>query len=107
MLTVERPETETKAHSLVPDHIYVLKVRNSDSYGLYMYKGKNCLAIFSQESNAYRFGEHIQNASNFEAIEVSIEEAVEIAHSRPCSVGFLIILDSIQYPVLISLSEIV
>lgn len=92
---------------LLPEELFVLKQVSKDLYGCYSYKNRQCLAIFSTPSNAHRFAEFITNTSHLEAKEVTIEEAIQIALSRPAKLTHLVIMDNISCPVLIPISELI
>lgn len=80
-----------------PDVVHVLHHPSSGKYGCYCHDGVHGVACFTTTNGAFRFAEHI-SLSGIEAIEVSFDEAREIAKDRPMPVVALMLLDSLESP---------
>ncbi len=77
--------------------LYVLKHSPSGKYGCYHHDGVHGLASFSTEEGATSFSTMIP-LSAMECLEVSFDEAREIAKSRPHPVEALMLLDDMDKP---------
>lgn len=80
-----------------PDTVYVSYHPSTGKYGCYCHLGVHGLACFSTESNAFRFTEWIE-LSGMSVVELSFDEAREVAKSRPHPVVALMLLDSMEDP---------
>ncbi len=82
-----------------PASVYVLYHAATQKYGCYCVQSVHGLACFSTETNAYRFLEWL-DLSGMTAMEVTFDEAREIAKDRPEFVVSLMLLDDMQNPVI-------
>jgi hypothetical protein len=82
-----------------PDSLYILYHPRSGKYGCYCHQGIHGLACFSTEAGAFRFGEWI-DLSGMQSLEISFDEAREIAKDRPMPVVALMLLDKLQEPLI-------
>ncbi|MFI5387126.1 MAG: hypothetical protein ACHQ50_13515 [Fimbriimonadales bacterium] len=80
-----------------PDKLYILHHVPSKRYGCFCHQGVHGLACFSTESGAFRFGELI-DLGGMETIELSFDEARQVAKDRPMPVVSLMLLDEINDP---------
>ncbi len=80
-----------------PDVLHLLHHAPSGKYGCYCHNGVHGVACFTTRVDAMRFSEHI-SLPGIETIEVSFDEAREIAKARPMPVVALMLLDSIEAP---------
>lgn len=80
-----------------PDVLHVLHHAPSGKYGCYCHDGVHGVACFTTANGAFRFAEHI-SLTGIAAIEVSFDEAREIAKDRPMPVVALMLLDSLESP---------
>lgn len=80
-----------------PDTLYVLFHPASRRYGCYCHEAVHGLASFSDEASAYRFAEHIE-LGGMTTLEVSFDEAREIAKARPLPIVALMLLDKMDEP---------
>ncbi|MBI1757213.1 MAG: hypothetical protein HY248_06180 [Fimbriimonas ginsengisoli] len=80
-----------------PDLVYVLKHPGTGRYGCFCHDGVHGLACFSTEGGAFRFSEWI-DLSGMQSLEMSFDEAREVAKGRPMPVVALMLLDSIREP---------
>lgn len=83
----------------LPDSLYVLHHPSSNRYGCFCHDGVHGLACFSTEGGAFRFAEWI-DLSGMMTVEVSFDEAREVAKDRPLPVVSLMLLDSLNDPVI-------
>ena len=83
----------------IPDTLFVLHHPASDRYGCFCHEGVHGLACFSTEGGACRFAEWI-DLSGMRTVELSFDEAREVAKSRPLPVVSLMLLDSLNNPVI-------
>lgn len=81
----------------IPEVLHVLKHPPSGKYGCYCHQGVHGLAVFSSESSAVRFAEWI-DLSGMACLEVSFDEAREIAKQRPMPIVSLMLLDDFGDP---------
>lgn len=81
----------------IPDSLHVLKHHPSGKFGCYCHQGVHGLAVFSSESSAFRFAEWI-DLSGMACIEVSFDEAREIAKGRPMPIVSVMLLDDLGDP---------
>ncbi len=82
-----------------PERVWLLHHPKSGRYGCYCYEKIHGLACFSEEVGAFRFAEWIELGGMI-AVEVSFDEAREIAKTRPAPVVCLILLDSMTSPLI-------
>ena len=82
-----------------PEKLYVLHHPSSNRYGCYQHEGIHGLACFSTEEGAVRFAEWI-DLIGMTTREMSFDEARQVAKDRPLPVVSLMLLDSIQSPVI-------
>lgn len=80
-----------------PRTLYVLKHEPSGKFGCYSHEGIHGLACFSSEEGACEFGSFIQ-LSGMLSLEVSFDEAREIAQERPLPIVSIMLLDDIDDP---------
>ena len=80
-----------------PDSLFLLHHPASGKYGCYCHDGVHGLAAFSTESGAFRFAEWI-DLSGMSCVQVSFEEAREVAKDRPMPVTSLMLLDRMDDP---------
>jgi hypothetical protein len=80
-----------------PDAVFVLSHPSSGRFGCYCHQGVHGLACFSTENNAVRFAEFI-DLSGMHVLELSFDEAREIAKERPLPVVALMLLDKMEEP---------
>lgn len=80
-----------------PESLYVLHHGSTGKYGCYCHDQVHGLACFSTEQSAFRFAEWI-DLSGMSTIEVSFDEAREIAKSRPLPIVSLMLLDRLTDP---------
>ena len=83
--------------SYFPQNLFVLKHPPSGKFGCYCHKGVHGLAVFSSESGAERFAEWI-DLGGMECLDVSFDEAREIAQARPLPIVSLMLLDDLSDP---------
>lgn len=82
-----------------PDTVYLLSHPASSRYGCYCHNGVHGLACFSSEAGAFRFAEWI-DLSGMSTLEVSFDQAREIAKGRPMPIVALMLLDRINDPLI-------
>lgn len=82
-----------------PDTVYVLHHPASNRYGCFCYENIHGLACFSTESGAFRFAEWIE-LSGMVTKQLSFDEAREVAKERPLPVVSLMLLDSLDNPLI-------
>jgi hypothetical protein len=82
-----------------PDRLHVLHHPSSGKYGCYCHQGVHGLACFSTEIGAVRFSEHIDRSA-MAIVEVSFDEAREIAKARPMPIVSLMLLDRMDDPLI-------
>jgi hypothetical protein len=82
-----------------PDQLYLLFHPASGKYGCYCYEGIHGLASFSHEGSAFRFAEWI-DLSGMACVQVSFDEARDVAKERPLPVVSLMLLDDLQRPLI-------
>lgn len=80
-----------------PTSVHVLHHPPTGRYGCYCYQGIHGLACFSTESNAFRFAEWI-DLTGMVVIELTFDEAREVAKERPLPVVALMLLDKLDDP---------
>ncbi|MCW5937506.1 MAG: hypothetical protein KIT11_09395 [Fimbriimonadaceae bacterium] len=80
-----------------PDVVFVLRHPPSGKYGCYCHEGVHGLACFSTELGAFRFAEWI-DLSGMSCMEVSFDEAREIAKDRPLPIVSVMLLDNLASP---------
>lgn len=80
-----------------PDNLYVLHHPSTGRYGCFCHDGIHGLACFSDANGAFRFAEWI-DLSGMAAVELSFDEAREVAKARPLPVVSLMLLDSLREP---------
>jgi hypothetical protein len=82
-----------------PDELYVLHHPASNRYGCFCHEGVHGLACFTHESAAFRFAEWI-DLSGMATRQVTFDEAREVAKERPLPVVSLMLLDSLNDPII-------
>ncbi|MBX7134321.1 MAG: hypothetical protein K1X67_16735 [Fimbriimonadaceae bacterium] len=82
-----------------PDTLFLLAHPSTGKYGCYCHQGVHGLACFTTEGGAFRFAEFI-DLSGMASLEVSFDEARDIAKDRPLPVVSLMLLDKIDDPVI-------
>ncbi len=75
-----------------PDAVFVLHHPSSGRYGCFCHDGIHGLACFSSEMGAFRFAEWIE-LSGMMTVELSFDEARDVAKGRPLPVVSLMLLD--------------
>ncbi|MCK6632415.1 MAG: hypothetical protein L6Q31_08575 [Fimbriimonadaceae bacterium] len=80
-----------------PDVVYVSFHSASGKYGCYCHLGIHGLACFSSEAAAIRFTEWI-DLSGMTVVELTFDEAREVAKARPFPVVALMLLDRMDQP---------
>jgi hypothetical protein len=80
-----------------PESVWLLFHSASGRYGCYCYNDIHGVACFSSENGAFRFSEMI-DLTGMTTLEVSFDEAREIAKNRPMPVTSLILLDDPNHP---------
>lgn len=84
---------------IFPDSLYLLFHSNSGKYGCYCHQGVHGLACFSTEAGAFRFAEWI-DLSGMQSVEITFDEAREVAKDRPLPVVALMLLDRLDQPLI-------
>lgn len=82
-----------------PDSVHVLNHPSSGRYGCYCHQGVHGLACFSTENAAIRFAEHI-DLGGMTVVNLSFDEAREVAKARPLPVVALMLLDRMDDPLI-------
>ncbi|MBS1721936.1 MAG: hypothetical protein JSS66_02895 [Armatimonadetes bacterium] len=80
-----------------PEDVFLLKHPPSGKFGCYCHQGVHGLACFSTEESAFRFAEWI-DLSGMACIEVTFDEAREIAKERPMPIVSVMLLDDLGDP---------
>lgn len=80
-----------------PEVVFVLHHPSSGRYGCFCHEGIHGLACFSSEMGAFRFAEWI-DLSGMCTVELSFDEAREVAKGRPLPVVSLMLLDHLDDP---------
>ncbi|MFZ4507794.1 MAG: hypothetical protein ACOYON_08890 [Fimbriimonas sp.] len=80
-----------------PDVLFIISHPSTGRFGCFCHDGVHGLACFSSEVGAIRFSEHI-DLSGMQTLEVTFDEAREIAKGRPLPVVSLMLLDQIDDP---------
>jgi hypothetical protein len=80
-----------------PDTLVILHHPSSGKYACYCHDGIHGLASFSTEVHAHMFAQEI-NFSGMALLEVSFDEAREIAKGRPMPIVSLMLLDKPHDP---------
>lgn len=80
-----------------PDQLVILQQNNTDRFGCYCHEGVHGLACFSEEARALGFADR-NDLQGMACLEVSFDEAREIAKNRPMPVVALILLDRLDAP---------
>ncbi len=82
-----------------PESVFVLHHPASNRYGCYCHEGVHGLACFSLEAQAFRFAEWIE-LGGMTTQMLSFDEAREVAKARPLPVVSLMLLDTMQDPMI-------
>ena len=82
-----------------PDRLYLLHHPSTGKFGCYCHQGVHGLACFSTEASAFRFAEWI-DLSGMVCTECSFDEAREIAKAKPLPIVSLMLLDSLNNPLI-------
>lgn len=80
-----------------PERLFVLHHAPSKRYGCFYHEGVHGLACFSTEAGAFRFAELI-DLSGMQTVEVTFDEARQVAKERPMPVVALMLLDQLNDP---------
>jgi len=80
-----------------PRTLFILKHEPSGKFGCYSHDGVHGLACFSTEDGAQVFGSFIE-LPGMSALEVSFDEAREIAQARPMPIVSIMLLDDMDDP---------
>lgn len=80
-----------------PETVWLLHHPGSGKYGCYCFKQVHGVACFSTEAGAFRFAEHI-DLGGMVGVQMSFDEARDIAKSRPLPIVSLMLLDSLVNP---------
>lgn len=80
-----------------PDAVFVLSHPSTGRYGCYCHQGIHGLACFSTENSAMRFAEWI-DLSGMSVVQLTFDEAREVAKMRPLPVVALMLLDKMEEP---------
>ncbi len=80
-----------------PQELFVLHHPATGKYGCYCYQGVHGLACFSSEPGAFQFAEWI-DMSGMVILEMSFDEARDVAKGRPLPVIALMLLDELEDP---------
>lgn len=80
-----------------PDKLYILHHKPTMRYVCFCHEGTHGLACFSTEAGAIKLSEWI-NLPGMTTVELSFNEAREVAKTRPLPVRALILLDNINNP---------
>ena len=83
--------------STFPDAVFVLHHPESNRYGCFCHDGIHGLACFSSETGAFRFAEFIE-LSGMKTVELTFDDARDVAKGRPMPVVSLMLLDSLNDP---------
>mgnify|MGYP001572895495 CR=1 FL=1 len=80
-----------------PNTLYVIKHEPTGKFGCYSHEGVHGLACFSSQSGALEFGDFIQLPGML-SLEVSFDEARQIAQDRPLPIVSIMLLDDLDSP---------
>ena len=80
-----------------PDSVYVLHHSPTKRYGCYCHQGVHGLACFSSQGGAVNFGEFI-DLDGLSIMQLSFDDAREVAKERPMPVTALMLLDNMSDP---------
>ena len=80
-----------------PETLYISKHKPTSKYACYSVDGVHGLACFSTQIAAAQFSSEIEGGM-MEVVEVSFDEAREIAKERPMPVVSLMLLDDLNDP---------
>lgn len=80
-----------------PERVFVLHHAPTNRYGCFCHEGVHGLACFTDEAGATRFGEWIDLAGMI-TVDLSFDEAREVAKDRPLPVVSLMLLDNLENP---------
>lgn len=99
MLTSDQIQTELFDFDAAGP-LHITKVKGVDMYGFYKLPAcLDVLACFRERANALKFADWIPDDRPIEILEVSFDDAREIAKSKPQSVG-LAVLDNMNDPII-------
>lgn len=82
-----------------PEELFVLHHTSTRRYGCYCHQNVHGLACFSSQEGAARFGQFIELAG-LQIVELSFDEAREVAKDRPMPVTSLMLLDNMSDPMI-------
>lgn len=82
-----------------PDDVFVLSHPSSGKYGCFCHDGVHGLACFSSAKGAVEFASLI-DLSGMRTEELTFDEARDVAKSRPLPVVAVMLLDSVDEPVI-------
>jgi hypothetical protein len=80
-----------------PENVFVLHHPHSKRFGCYCHMGVHGLACFSTNVGAQKFGEFI-DLDGLTVMQLSFDEAREIAKERPLPVTAIMLLDNMNDP---------
>jgi hypothetical protein len=80
-----------------PEVLFVLHHPSTSRYGCFCHDGIHGLACFSSEAGAFRFSEWI-DLSGMCTVELTFDEAREVAKGRPLPVVAMMLLDELNDP---------
>jgi hypothetical protein len=102
MITIERDPLVMPLLGLdngFPDNIFVLHHVLTKRYGCYNHQGITGLACFSSQGGAFNFGEYL-DLDGLTIMELTFDEAREVAKERPMPVVSMMLLDNISDPII-------
>lgn len=80
-----------------PSKLFILKHEPSGKFGCYSHDGVHGLACFSTEDGAFLFGSYIELPGML-ALEVTFDEARQVAQDRPMPIVSIMLLDDMDDP---------
>ena len=80
-----------------PASVFVLNHVTSKRYGCYCHQNIHGLACFSTEAGAANFGQYI-NLDGLKIVELTFDEARDVAKERPMPVTAVMLLDNMNDP---------
>ena len=80
-----------------PSKLFILKHEPSGKFGCYSHGGVHGLACFSTEDGASLFGSYIE-LPGMVALEVTFDEARQVAQDRPMPIVSIMLLDDMDDP---------
>ncbi len=80
-----------------PNKLHILRHEPSGKFGCYSHDGVHGLACFSTEDGALLFGSYIE-LPGMVALEVTFDEARQVAQDRPMPIVSIMLLDDMDDP---------